>query len=141
MSEDNLEVVSQEMMDELEEFCRDGSPFELFNRYHRSMLSFTYPQLANYLYKNTLSEQTQLKLIKHVWLNDPQFKAEKPKKWIVRSVNHDGENHYKYLIYSEDTDLPMYEIGYDFDPIVKFDTKEEAEKWTNPQTEAVEVEA
>ncbi|WP_419154111.1 DUF3310 domain-containing protein [Weissella viridescens] len=72
--------------------------------------------------------------------NEPQFEVEKPKKYVVRSIDHDGDKHYKYLIYSEDTDLPMYEIGYDFDPIVKFDTREEAEKWTNPQTEVIEVE-
>lgn len=135
MSEDNLEVVSQEMIDEL---ASVESLDEILD-YVYQRCGGSLPHVENYIYKNNYSNGTYLKIIQHL-NGDLQFEAEKPKKWIVRSVNHDGENHYKYLIYSEDTDLPMYEIGYDFGPIVKFDTKEEAEKWTNPQTEVVEVE-
>lgn len=99
-----------------------------------------FEELKQWIYQNDNLNLIMVRLLDYIYGGDDIFEIEKPKKYVVRSINHDGDKHYKYLIYSEDTDLPMYEIGYDFDPIVKFNTREEAEKWINPQTEVVEVE-
>lgn len=99
-----------------------------------------FEELKQWIYQNDDLNLITVRLLDYIYGRDDIFEVEKPKKWIVRSIDHDGDKHYKYLIYSEDTDLPIYEIGYDFYPIVKFDTREEAEEWTNPQTEVIEVE-
>lgn len=88
MNEDDLEVVSQEMMDELDGIKRnffkyDISPLLFLNKV---LYGEEYPCITKW-YENSRYYKTsdQIKLIKHVYQNEPQFKAEKPKKWIVRS--------------------------------------------------------
>lgn len=136
MNQDKLEPVPQAMMDELEVF--GGIPFyvamDLFNKGN-------FPNMEYYRSSRGIDNDHNVfyKFIKHI-NGEPQFKAEKPKKYIVRSKSHDGDENYKYLVFSEDVCLSTYELDYDYNPIVKFNTKEEAEKWVNPQFEVVEVE-
>ena len=63
-------------------------------------------------------------------------------KWFVRSKDKNDEGYYSFLnnviqltlnwVYSKDKNKPHKEA-------VSFDNKEEAEKWTNPITEAVQL--
>lgn len=135
-----LEQVSQEMMDELDGIKRnffkyDISPLLFLNKV---LYGEEYPCITKW-YENSRYYKTsdQIKLIKHVYQNEPQFKAEKPKKWIVRSKER-FTGIYWYLVENSDAkgflsmELDVLESG-----AFKFDTKEEAEKWKNPLTEVV----
>lgn len=58
-------------------------------------------------------------------------------KWFVRSKELNLENNYYYFVGKRPQDLF---ILYGYKKAAKhFDTKEEAEKWTNPLTEAVQL--
>lgn len=69
------------------------------------------------------------------------------KKWFVRSKSDihvlDHETGSSKYLYEYLTDMITLELAYkvldetDLDMAVKFDTKEEAEEWKNPLTEAV----
>ncbi|KRN77250.1 hypothetical protein [Weissella minor] len=127
-----LEQVSQKMMEELEDFGRHTFDIGM-NLFFKNC----YPELEHYRCTHGvgLDFNVFLKIIKHV-NGDPQFEAEKPKKWIVESIKDADDEHW-YLVkrYGMFTLKPLYSID-----AYKFDTREEAEKWTNPQTEVVEVE-
>ena len=57
-------------------------------------------------------------------------------KWFVRSKEKDNGD-YQFLAKSRFSDMPRYTI---FKSCAhRFETKEEAEKWTNPLTEAVQL--
>ncbi|WP_273706680.1 hypothetical protein [Leuconostoc mesenteroides] len=63
------------------------------------------------------------------------------KKWFVRSKKAVGENNYYAWLFDNDyLDVPQCMIS-DVIPslAMRFDTKEEAELWTNPLTEAVQL--
>lgn len=79
--------------------------------------------------------------IARAWLNPEETIEIVPdKKWFVRSKEPDDEGYYEFLenliqlklnwCYSKDKQKPHKTA-------VKFDTKEQAEEWTNPLTEAV----
>ncbi|WP_055307727.1 hypothetical protein [Leuconostoc lactis] len=58
-------------------------------------------------------------------------------KWFVRSKERNADNNYYYFIGKRPQDLF---ILYGYKRAAKqFDTKEESEKWTNPDTEAVHL--
>lgn len=135
-----LEQVSKEMMDELDDLESN------FLEYDISPLKFLirvfegekYPNVKQWYVNTRYSKMDdQIKLIEHIYLNEPQFEAEKPKKWIVRSKTPNALGEKWVLI---DAGIEFYQFLPITDCTVKFDTKEEAEKWTNPQTEVVEVE-
>lgn len=66
------------------------------------------------------------------------FEVEKPKKWVVRSkVTDDEIGSYWYVLLHVG---PVDGRTLDSEDATKFDTKGEAEKWTNPLMEVVEVE-
>ncbi|WP_273705953.1 hypothetical protein [Leuconostoc mesenteroides] len=68
----------------------------------------------------------------------PLYTAEQlhPMKWFVRSKElEDEDEDYLFLSGSNLDDLEYF--GFDY--ARAFDTKEEAEKWTNPLTEAVQL--
>ena len=64
------------------------------------------------------------------------FEVEKPKKWIVRSKEHDEGGHYQYV---KAGDFDMSFNKYYIDQATRFDTKEEAQEWANSHQEVVEV--
>lgn len=142
MKEENLEVVSQEMMDEMKDLCKGkyNTPFDIFKQYDRDMLYLEYPQLTRYLNRNAFNERTQLKLIKHMWLNEPQFKAEKPKKYVIKYKELDYDDDPWFVAFNDAYSLKKVGYTAEVSSAAVFDTKEEAEKWTNPYTEVVEVE-
>ena len=65
------------------------------------------------------------------------FEVEKPKKWVVRSKEHDGQYFYGKLLLANNNTVFM---GYSFVNATRFDTKEEAESWANSHQEVIEVE-
>lgn len=134
MSEDNLEVVSQEMMEELDEFSEYSFYFAM-----KLFIDNKFPSLDYYRCTHGIGNDYNvfLKVIKHV-NGEPQFEAEKTKKWIVRSMKEVNLLDTWYL--KNDGGIFRLKCCEEY-LAIKFDTKEEAEKWTNPQTEVVEVEA
>ncbi|MCT3054460.1 hypothetical protein EFN57_10395 [Leuconostoc citreum] len=57
-------------------------------------------------------------------------------KWFVRSKEPEDEDEYYLFLSGSDLDDLEY---FGFDYARAFDTKEEAELWTNPLTEAVQL--
>lgn len=130
-----LEQVSKDMMaelnkahslDEILESWYDGE------KYYSSLLS--------YLKENRFSDEAYLKIIKHI-NGDTQFEAEKTKKYVVRTKQMDNMGDFRYLALGASYGLtyPANTYAYDVSVVEKFDTREEAEKWTNPLMEVVEM--
>lgn len=132
-----LEQVSKEMMGELDRF-RKMSFYEAMNVFNAG----GFPELEYHRSAYGIGNDYNvfLKIIKHI-NGEPQFEAGKPKKWIVRTKDTDNSGGYWYLIDFYDAFYHLHHAYYDLAPaVVKFNTRKEAEKWTNPQTEVVEVE-
>lgn len=106
-----------------------------------SNLENGYPLICNIYLEG---REKQLELLE-LWL---RFKQENPeetieivpnKKWFVRSKERNLEKNYYYFVGKRPKDFwPRY--GYKM-AAKQFDTKEEAELWTNPLTEAVQLPA
>lgn len=135
--QDNLEEVPQEMIDELEVFG-EVSFYMAMNLFNKGK----FPNMEYYRSSRGIDNDHNVfyKFIKHL-NGEPQFKAEKSKKYVVQSKKTDVGGEYWYVV---NTCRTFYTFHYAYSPmdkiVVKFDTREEAEKWTNPQTEVVEVE-
>lgn len=76
--------------------------------------------------------------IARAWLNPEETIEIVPDmKWFVRSKERNSEKNYYYFVGKRPQDLF---ILYGYKKAAKqFDTKEEAERWTNPDTEAVQL--
>ena len=129
-------VVSQEFMNELEEWKKRGNTDVYFvGSYDISMLPdyvkrwWDYPEINN-------SEQNNRLIAIIRWVNgEDVFDVEKPKNWVVRSKKADEDDEYRYVFVENDI------VG---DPenywgATRFDTKEEAQSWANSHQEVVEV--
>ena len=131
-------VVSQEFMNELEEWKKRGNTDVYFvGSYDISMLPidvirwWDYPEINNFEQNNRL-----IAIIR--WVNgEDVFEVEKPKKWVVRSKEHDGQYFYGKLLLANNNTVFM---GHSFANATRFDTKEEAESWANSHQEVIEVE-
>ena len=85
---------------------------------------------------NSEKNNRLIALIKYVNGEDV-FEVEKPKKWIVRSKGTDDDDDHSYVF----IDLHNFVLNtYHISNATKFDTKEEAEQFSNPLMEVVEVE-
>ena len=130
-------VVSQEFMNELEEWKKRGNTDVYFvGSYDLSMLPdcvkrwWNYPEINNFECNNRL-----IAIIR--WVNgEDVFEVEKPKKWVVRSKDADALGRYGYL---DCYDYVLTGNIYERTRATKFDTKEEAESWANAHQEVVEV--
>ena len=130
-------VVSQEFMNELEEWKKRGNTDVYFvGSYDISMLPdyvkrwWNYPEINNFECNNRL-----IAIIR--WVNgEDVFEVEKPKKWVVRSKDADALGRYGYL---DCYDYVLTGNIYERTRATKFDTKEEAESWANSHQEVVEV--
>lgn len=131
-------VVSQEFMNELEEWKKQGNAKEYFvGPYDISMLPDDIKRWWNYA--GVSDEECNNRLIAIIrWVNgEDVFEVEKPKKWIVRSKGTDDDDNYSYVFINlHNFTLSTYHINN----ATKFDTKEEAESWANSYQEVVEVE-
>lgn len=65
-----------------------------------------------------------------------EVEVEKPKKWIVRSKEHDEGGHYQYV---KAGDFGMSFNKYNIDNATKFATKEQAQSWSNDHQDVIEV--
>ena len=130
-------VVSQEFMDELEEW-------------KNNLVS------SKRIYPEDISELYSENVIRHWWQGDgggtdannrliaiirwvngeDVFEVEKPKKWVVRSKETDSIGYYGYI---EVEDFAVVLNRTDIDDATRFNTKEEAESWANSHQEVVEV--
>ena len=72
------------------------------------------------------------------WIEDDKvFEVEKPKKWVVRSK---VKNQYGDFGYVSISTFNIVHNSFDINQATKFDTKEEAESWSNSHQEVIEVE-
>ena len=133
-------VVSQEFMNELEEWKKRGNTDVYFvGSYDISMLPidvirwWDYPEINN-------SEQNNRLIAIIRWVNgEDVFEVEKPKKWVVRSKEADNKGNYMYGYIVPNERLKYMEMAYGKYPSAYFDTKEEAESWANSHQEVIEV--
>ena len=134
-------VVSQEFMNELEEWKKRGNTDVYFvGSYDISMLPdyvkrwWNYPEINNFECNNRL-----IAIIR--WVNgEDVFEVEKPKKWVVRSKETDDDNDHWYVRLPNNID-GINNVAYIhyMSSATLFDTKEEAESWANSHQEVVEV--
>ena len=68
------------------------------------------------------------------------FEVEKPKKWVVRSKECNEQGNYLYIYLIDSNGVKDVMTGFTKDIATKFNTKEEAESWTNAHQEVVQVE-
>lgn len=131
-----MEQVNKKMMEELEEF--DEEPFhiamELFNEGN-------FPEMDYYRVTHGIDNDSNvfLKIIKHI-NGDPQFEEEKPKKYVIKYKELDYDDDPWFITFNDAYNLKKISNTAKISNATVFDTKEEAEKWTNPQTEVIEVE-
>ena len=135
-------VVSQEFMNELEEWKKRGNTDVYFvGSYDLSMLPdyvkrwWNYPEINNFECNNRL-----IAIIR--WVNgEDVFEVEKPKKWAVRSKGTDNDGDYRYVsVFDSYFGITYADSGKDkLENATHFDTKEEAESWANSHQEVVEV--
>ena len=133
-------VVSQEFMNELEEWKKRGNTEVYFvGSYDLSMLPdyvkrwWNYPEINNFECNNRL-----IAIIR--WVNgEGVFEVEKPKKWVVRSKETDDDNDHWYVRLPNNVD-GINDVVYYMSSATLFNTKEEAQSWANSHQEVVEVE-
>lgn len=129
-----MEQVSKSMIKELK---KAHSLNEILESRNGKRIDYWYSLL--YLQYNRFSDEAYLKIIKHI-NGDTQFEEEKPKNYVVRSKKADDFGTFRYLVFHEAYGLKYPANAYVYDKNAeKFDTREEAEKWTNPLMEVVEV--
>lgn len=76
------------------------------------------------------------------WVNgEDVFEVEKPKKWVVRSKDRTEQGSYLYVMLDISHGVKKTISFWDKDVATRFDTKEEAESWSNSHQEVIEVEA
>ena len=138
----NKYVVSQEFMNELEEWKKRGNTDVYFvGSYDISMLPidvirwWDYPEINN-------SEQNNRLIAIIRWVNgEDVFEVEKPKKWVVRSKEYNEQGSHLYIYLIDSNGVKDFMTAWTKDIATKFDTKEEAESWANAHQEVIEVEA
>lgn len=134
-------VVSQEFMNELKEWkdTLDSNDYE-----YKPLVGWVnlknLPETVSMWWGDdeVPDEENNNRLIAILrWVNvEDVFEVEKPKKWIVRSKEHDEGGHYQYVI-AGDFDMSFNE--YHIEHATRFDTEEEAQSWANSHQEVVEV--
>lgn len=137
-----MEQVSKRMMAELNDIRKHELEYRTMpSQFLNNVLEDKYVEISKWYWQQMSRADAQFKLIEHVFGDTPQFEAEKSKKYVVQSKKTDGGGDYWYVV---NTGRTFYTYHYAYSPmakiVVKFDTREEAEKWTNPLMEVVEVE-
>lgn len=132
-------VVSQEFMDELEEWKDNMVVVTFVNGEDIRHLPLT---VNAWWFDNDFSgKEYNNRLIAIIrWMNgEDVFEVEKPKKWVVRSKSHDAQDNGVY-IKIEGENYIKYPAPCERKEATRFDTKEEAESWANSHQEVIEVE-
>lgn len=134
----NVEAVSQEMMDELIQLRINANIDDVpSTTFDRIIESEKYPNILHYMVQLERSEVSdfQMNLLKFVYYNEDIFEANPEKKWVVTAKDVRGEKW--WLSLNDSGIMEMKPMRY-FANL--FDTKEEAEMWTNFQSQAEETE-
>ena len=99
---------------------------------------FDYNEDGEYVV-NTSATEVNSRLVAVIrWIEDDKvFEAKKPKKWVVRSK---VKNQYGDFGYVSISTFNILHNSFDINQATKFDTKEEAESWSNSHQEVIEVE-
>lgn len=139
--------MTQEEFDEFEMARNEYENPSVFLYYLASLDSERkkFKKLFSWIYKNEHGKDLECELLFHkLWVD---YELEKrggavkivpDMKWFVRSKEpetEDGDEYYLFLSGSNLDDLEYFAFDY----ARPFYTKEEAEKWTNPLTEAVQL--
>ena len=138
-------VVSQEFMNELEEWKEAYITDTLDEKYHyvsAGDLDTLPGMIKDWWIELNKPTETNNRLIAIIrWVNgEDVFEVEKPKKWVVRSKETDEDGDYHYVDLDNFKNLKSVSTIYGLDFATKFDTKEEAQSWANSHQEVVEVE-
>lgn len=128
---------------------RDGSGNVYFGLKRVIENFLEYPNLNKKIITSTKNQDNlSQSLFANLWANYNPSKPEETiemiqkKKWFVISIEKDDEGDYAFLSDIKVIDDWVYSKQHDFidkssSRAYSFDTKEEAEKWTTPLTEAV----
>lgn len=128
-------VVSQEFMNELNYWKK----VEINNRTLEVINAVFYLDDYKFIYAWLSKKEVNNRLIAIIrWVNgEDVFEVEKPKKWVVRSKEHNNFGEYTYVTTDE---IFILAITMGVANATRFDTKEEAESWANSHQEVIEVE-
>lgn len=132
-------VVSQEFMDELEEWKLHTVVGIFINDEDISKLP-----IINYdwwHYQDISNKESNNRLIAIIrWVNgEDVFEVKKPKKWVVRSKDASVGDRHLYVNLNISYGVKDTTTGWTKATATKFDTKEEAESWANSHQEVIEV--
>lgn len=139
--EDNMYKVTQEFMNELIKW-RDEERLNINTKGIGSFLDIQHikklPDVVDIWWtvqENKIENNNRLIAIIQ-WLNgEDMFEVEESHKFVVRSDNHDEDCDYAYV--SIENGLTL--ASYFFDSATKFDTREEAQEWSNSHQVVVEI--
>ena len=133
-------VVSQEFMDELEEWKDNLKMNGKHSVYDYDIHEFS-DIIEDWWSPVGIRDYEQNNRLIAIlrWVNgEDVFEIEKPTKWVVRSKEKDSVGDYWYIQLTQDK---KFSDGVcDLFGATKFDTKEEAESWANSHQEVIEVE-
>ena len=137
-------VVSQEFMNELEEWKEAYITDTLDEKYHyvsAGDLDTLPGMIKDWWIELNKPTETNNRLIAIIrWANgEDVFEVEKPKKWVVRSKETDDDNDHWYVRLPNNIDV-INDVVYYMSSATLFNTKEEAQSWANAHQEVVEVE-
>ena len=141
--EEKMYKVTQEFMHELIKWRDDqrlGMNTELISSFLDVFHIKNLPDVVDIWWTgpdNTIENNNRLIAIIQ-WLNgEDVFEVEEPNKFIVRSNQIDGDGDYRYVLIEE----AVSDIEYDVESATKFDTREEAQEWSNSHQVVVEIDA
>ena len=138
-------VVSQEFMNELEEWKEAYITVTLDEKYHyvsAGELDTLPGMIKDWWIESNKPTETNNRLIAIIrWVNgEDVFEVEKPKKWVVRSKYSSEAGEHLYVMLFIGRGIKDATTLWGINNATKFDTKEEAESWANAHQEVVEVE-
>lgn len=115
--------------------------FDLYSAITETSDTNLYNTLYDRLFTGTNTDKEKQNEFAILWANYNPLEPEETieivpeKKWFVRSKERNSEKNYYYFVGKRPDD---YWQNYGYKMAAKqFETKEEAERWTNPDTEAV----
>ena len=137
-------VVSQEFMNELEEWKEDYIT-DADEKYHYASagdLEILPGMIKDWWIGLNKPIEKNNRLIAIIrWVNgEDVFEVEKPKKWVVRSIGLTDDDERYYVSIGKFMGLKRAISTYSISQATRFDTKEEAESWANAHQEVIEVE-
>ena len=136
-------LVTQEFMDKLSKWRNDddinvtsGKSYNYIN--HNDLENLPDVVFAWWVDDKKPIERNNRLIAIIQWLNgEDVFEVEEPHKFIVRSDKSDRDGDYTYVMLEFD----MTTTAYFLSSATKFDTREEAQEWSNSHQVVVEIDA